>query len=91
MSEWPAPAGVHALICPMFESLPVYRTKGIHRKQMKRQFDWDNLETPGKVFMRKMPQKGTRWLKTNRQESHTMSDSAISVVVGGDIISGYYK
>ena len=32
----------NTVIRPKYESLPVYKTKGLHRKQMKRRFDWES-------------------------------------------------
>lgn len=40
---------MYALIRPRFESLPVYRMKGLHRKQMKRQFGWARYRQRNKV------------------------------------------
>lgn len=39
----------HTVIRPRHESLQVYRTKGLHRKMMKRRFDWDTYHQRSKA------------------------------------------
>jgi hypothetical protein len=37
--------GIHVtIIRPRYENLQVYKTKGFHRKMMKRHFDWDTYQ-----------------------------------------------
>jgi len=40
---------VNTIIRPKYENLPVHKTKGLHRKQMKRRFDWDLYHQRNKV------------------------------------------
>ena len=47
--EYAESVGISSLIRPRFESLPVYRTRGCHRKQMKRKFDWEGYCQRNKV------------------------------------------
>lgn len=37
------------IIRPKYESLPVYKTRGFHRKQMKRYFDWESYHQRSKA------------------------------------------
>lgn len=39
----------HTIIRPKYESLQIYKTKGHHRKQMKRRFDWDTYHQRSKI------------------------------------------
>ena len=39
----------NTIIRPKYETLQVYRTKGLHRKQMKRRFDWESYHQRSKA------------------------------------------
>ncbi|KFM16376.1 transposase IS4 family protein, partial [Marine Group I thaumarchaeote SCGC AAA799-P11] len=39
----------NTIIRPKYESLPVYKTKGFHRKMLKRKFDWESYHHRNKA------------------------------------------
>ena len=39
----------NTIIRPKYEALPVYKTRGCHRKMMKRQFDWKSYHQRSKA------------------------------------------
>jgi hypothetical protein len=41
--------GIHTIIRPKYENLPVHKTKGFHRKNMKRHFDWESYHQRSKA------------------------------------------
>ncbi|MDE1819202.1 MAG: transposase, partial [Thaumarchaeota archaeon] len=40
---------VNTIIRPKYENLSVYKTRGLHRKTMKRHFDWESYHQRSKV------------------------------------------